>query len=95
MKIYVLLFFVICFLFLSNSTFPNKCSLNFQQQVLRSGSGKKYGNKKDQLSPLGPAKPVPPPSPDLSGLTHEEATILRDVLKRQEEFENEEINRKE
>ena len=64
-------------------------------QVLRSGSGKKYGSKKDQLSPVGTAKPVSPPSPDLSGLSHDELTILRDVLKRQEEFDNEEVNRKE
>ena len=63
--------------------------------MLRSGSGKKYGNKKDQLSPVGLAKPIAPPSPDLSGLTHDEVTILKDVLKRQEEFENEEITRKE
>ena len=70
-----------------------KCTVYLQ--VLRSGSGKKYGSKKDQLSPVGTAKPVSPPSPDLSGLSHDELTILRDVLKRQEEFDNEEVNRKE
>ncbi|KAL5021135.1 hypothetical protein ScPMuIL_000290 [Solemya velum] len=54
-----------------------------------------YGKTKHQSSKQKNAVPTPqcPPSPDLSGLTENEIEALRDVFRRQEQFEQEELER--
>ncbi|XP_053395165.1 regulating synaptic membrane exocytosis protein 2-like [Mercenaria mercenaria] len=62
------------------------------KKVLRSSGKKKrnnHGSEKGRRSSV----PENPPSPDLTGLNPEELAILKDVLRRQEELESEEVDR--
>ncbi|XP_060574949.1 regulating synaptic membrane exocytosis protein 2-like [Ruditapes philippinarum] len=60
------------------------------KKVLRTSGKKKKNNNSEKRRA---SVPESPPSPDLTGLNPEEIAILKDVLKRQEEFESEEVGR--